>query len=50
MTLLVLQFVLGAGDVLFLAPWWMQVLHLLGADLFWIALVVLVAEVRQPSA
>jgi len=42
--LLVLQFVLGAGDVLFLAPWWMQVLHLLGADLFWIALVVFASD------
>jgi heme a synthase len=42
--LLVLQFVLGAGDVLFLAPWWMQVLHLLGADVFWIALVILASE------
>ena len=45
--LLALQFVLGAGDVLFLAPWWMQVLHLLGADLFWIALVVLASESVQ---
>ncbi len=49
-TLLALQFVLGIGDVLLLAPQWMQILHLLGADLFWIALVVLIAEVRHPSA
>lgn len=49
-SLLALQFVLGIADVLLLAPQWMQILHLLGADLFWIALVVLVAEVRQPSA
>ncbi|MEO7030175.1 MAG: COX15/CtaA family protein [Acidobacteriaceae bacterium] len=41
--LLALQFVLGIGDVLLLAPQWMQVLHLLGADLFWIALVILAA-------
>jgi heme a synthase len=46
---LVLQFVLGAGDVLLLAPTWMQVLHLLGADIFWIALVVLAARVLWPS-
>jgi cytochrome c oxidase assembly protein subunit 15 len=39
-----LQFVLGIGDVLLLAPTWMQVLHLLGADLYWVALVCLVAE------
>jgi heme a synthase len=46
---LVLQFVLGAGDVLLLAPTWMQVLHLLGADIFWIALVVLAARFLWPS-
>jgi cytochrome c oxidase assembly protein subunit 15 len=42
--LLALQFVIGAGDVLLLAPQWLQILHLLGADLFWIALVVLASE------
>jgi cytochrome c oxidase assembly protein subunit 15 len=36
-----LQVVLGVADVLLLAPIWMQVLHLLGADFYWIALVVL---------
>jgi heme a synthase len=39
--LLVLQFGLGLADVTLLAPVWMQILHLLGADLLWIALVVL---------
>jgi len=39
--LLVLQFLLGVADVLLLAPVWMQILHLLGADLYWIALVLL---------
>ncbi|MFC5862018.1 heme A synthase [Acidicapsa dinghuensis] len=39
--LLVLQYVLGALDVYLLAPIWMQVVHLLGADLLWSALVVL---------
>jgi cytochrome c oxidase assembly protein subunit 15 len=40
LALIGLQFVLGAADVLLLTPVWMQVLHLLGADLYWIALVV----------
>jgi cytochrome c oxidase assembly protein subunit 15 len=47
--LLGLQFVMGIGDVLLLAPTWMQVLHLLGADLYWIALVVLAATVVWPG-
>jgi heme a synthase len=45
LALLALQFVLGIADVLLLAPTWMQVLHLLGADLYWVALVVLAAGV-----
>jgi heme a synthase len=40
-----LQIILGIIDVLMLAPTWMQILHLLGADLYWIALVALAAEV-----
>lgn len=47
--LLGLQFILGVGDVLLLAPTWMQILHLLGADLYWISLVVLAAAVVWPS-
>ena len=46
--LLVLQFVLGIGDVLLLAPIWMQILHLLGADLYWIALVLLSSTILWP--
>lgn len=42
--LLGLQFIFGIGDVLLLAPTWLQILHLLGADLYWIALVCLAAE------
>ena len=42
--LLVAQYVLGALDVWLLAPVWMQVLHLLGADVLWTALVVLTAR------
>lgn len=37
--LLALQVVLGLADLFALAPVTLQVLHLLGADLFWIALV-----------
>lgn len=43
--LIVLQIALGVADVLLLAPTWMQVLHLLLADLLWIALVCLTADV-----
>ena len=42
---LVLQFGLGIADVTLLAPVWMQIVHLLGADLLWIALVVLAARI-----
>ena len=48
--LLLLQFVLGIADVLLLAPAWMQLLHLLGADLYWCALVALAAETIWPAA
>lgn len=41
---LILQVVLGIFDVLLLAPTWIQILHLLGADLFWISLVLLTAD------
>jgi heme a synthase len=47
--LIAAQLVLGAADVLLLAPTWMQVLHLLGADLYWIALVVACASVLAPQ-
>jgi heme a synthase len=43
--LLTLQFALGIADVTLLAPVWLQIIHLLGADLLWIALVVLAARV-----
>lgn len=43
--LLGFQFALGVADVLLLAPVWMQIVHLLGADLYWVALVALAAEV-----
>jgi cytochrome c oxidase assembly protein subunit 15 len=47
--LLAAQIVLGVADVLLLAPTWMQVVHLLGADLYWIALTALSAQVLWPS-
>lgn len=46
--LLAMQFVLGIADVLLLAPTWMQVVHLLGADLYWVALTVLAAGAIWP--
>jgi cytochrome c oxidase assembly protein subunit 15 len=45
LSLLVLQFGLGVADVTLLAPVWLQIVHLLGADVLWIALVVLAARV-----
>ena len=46
--LLMAQFVLGVADVLLLAPVWLQLLHLLGADLFWVSLVLLSAIAVWP--
>jgi cytochrome c oxidase assembly protein subunit 15 len=43
--LLALQCALGVADVVLLAPLWLQITHLLGADLLWIALVVLAARI-----
>lgn len=53
--LLAAQYVLGVLDVVLLAPLWLQVAHLLGADVLWAALVVLTARltlepVAVPSA
>jgi cytochrome c oxidase assembly protein subunit 15 len=48
--LLSFQFFLGVVDVLLLAPTWMQVLHLLGADIYWVALVALAADILWPSS
>ena len=43
--LLVLQYGLGIADVALLAPLWLQITHLLGADLLWIFLVLLTARI-----
>jgi heme a synthase len=48
--LMLLQFVLGIADILLLAPTWMQVVHLLGADIYWAALVALAAENLWPQS
>ena len=44
LALLMLQYVLGVADILLLAPLWSQIVHLAGADIFWIALVLLLAQ------
>ncbi len=44
LVLLAAQYVLGVMDVVLLAPLWLQVAHLLGADVLWAALVVLAAR------
>jgi cytochrome c oxidase assembly protein subunit 15 len=49
LALVAAQLLLGAADVLLLAPTWMQVLHLLGADIYWIALVATCSSVIAPS-
>ena len=43
--LLAAQYALGVADVAFLAPAWLQIVHLLGADVLWSAFVVLAARV-----
>ncbi len=42
--LLAAQYLLGVLDVALLAPVWLQIVHLLGADVLWAALVVLTAR------
>jgi cytochrome c oxidase assembly protein subunit 15 len=50
LVLLAAQYLLGVLDVVLLAPTWLQVAHLLGADLLWAALVVLTARVTLEPA
>lgn len=50
LVLLAMQYVLGVLDVVLLAPLWLQVLHLLGADALWSTLIVLTARLTlQPA-
>jgi cytochrome c oxidase assembly protein subunit 15 len=44
------QYVLGVMDVMLLAPVWLQIVHLLGADVLWAALVVLTARLTLEPA
>ncbi len=49
LVLLAVQYVLGVMDVAWLAPVWLQIVHLLGADVLWAALIVLTARLTlQP--
>jgi heme a synthase len=45
LSLLALQCVLGAADVVLLTPLWLQITHLFVADLLWITLVLLAARI-----
>ncbi len=47
--LIAAQIVLGTADVLLLAPTWMQVVHLLGANVYWVVLVVTCSLVLRPQ-
>jgi len=48
--LLIAQYILGVMDVTLLAPVWLQIVHLLGADVLWAALIVLTARLTlQPA-
>jgi cytochrome c oxidase assembly protein subunit 15 len=50
LVLLAAQYVLGVLDVVMLAPTWLQIAHLLGADALWAALIVLTARLTlQPK-
>ena len=46
MLLVFVQIAVGILNWILLAPVWMQIVHLLIADLLWIALVTLYLEVR----
>jgi cytochrome c oxidase assembly protein subunit 15 len=47
--LVALQLAAGAANVLLLAPVWLQLVHLLVADLLWLALVLLAAATLAPA-
>ena len=48
LSLLAFQFTLGLLDIALLAPVWLQIVHLFGADLYWVALVTLAAATLWP--
>jgi cytochrome c oxidase assembly protein subunit 15 len=47
--LVAVEIAAGAANVLLLAPVWLQLVHLLVADLVWIALVLLAAGALAPG-
>lgn len=49
-TLVTLQLLAGAANVVLLAPVWLQIVHLLLADAVWVTLVVLVAAALDADA
>jgi cytochrome c oxidase assembly protein subunit 15 len=46
--LVLAQFALGFANIALLTPTWLQLLHLLGADLLWITCVLLASELQSP--
>lgn len=50
MGIIILQVILGAVNVILLAPGWMQLLHLLVSDLAWIGLVLFAVNTLQTPA
>jgi len=44
------QFILGVANIALLTPTWLQLLHLLGADLLWIACVLMACELNVERA
>ena len=44
------QMAIGVANVLLLAPTWIQVLHLFGADLFWITLAAFAVPILMPPS
>lgn len=48
--LLLVQLLVGVSNMLLLAPVWMQMLHLLMADVVWLALVGVYVDARQRAA
>jgi heme a synthase len=45
--LILLQWIAGALNIVLLAPVWMQIVHLLVANLLWVTLVILVAQIGR---
>jgi heme a synthase len=43
----ILQIILGSLNIVLLAPTWMQIIHLLVADLVWLSLVILMLEASR---